>query len=400
MTPIVEQLEWSEQGRKNGRNKFGLGATVRVSPRWEGVQDREMKNSTRLTRQLRTAAACLSLFGITAAEAQVTASPSSGGVSAFVSDSAFSTYLSTVRGRAIAQGVRPATVDAAFAGLTPNSRVIALDQNQPGGNFDSPIPAFEPYRVKHVDAARIRRGRTAYAANRGKLMAIERETGVPEAIMVAIYGHETNYGAYTGDFDLIRSLATLAYEGRRRSLFEPELIASLKMLDRGVPRSRLVGSYAGATGYPQFLPSVYLRAARDGDGDGRSDIWSSEADALASIGNYFVQAGWRPGEPWGVAVTVPASLDRGRIANRSVAARCPRVMERHSRWLSMAEWRAIGIVPVGRALADNAMATLLEPDGPGKTAYLLTSNYRVILDYNCSNFYALSVGLLADAVSY
>ncbi|HEX7822780.1 MAG TPA: lytic murein transglycosylase [Sphingobium sp.] len=316
------------------------------------------------------------------------------------SDGAFSAYLAGVRTRAVAQSVRSATVDGAFAGLTPNARVIALDQSQPGGSFDSAIPAFEPYRVKHVDTARITRGRTAYAANRGKLMAIERETGVPEAIMVAIYGHETNYGSYTGDFDLIRSLATLAYEGRRRDLFEPELIAVLKMLDRGIPRARLVGSYAGATGYPQFLPSVYLRAARDGDGDGRADIWSNEADALASIGNYFVRAGWRPGEPWGVAVAVPAGFDRARVANRTVAARCPRVMERHSRWLSMAEWRALGIVPVGsRALPDGALATLLEPDGPGKTAYLLTSNYRVILDYNCSNFYALSVGLLADAVA-
>nr|WP_234151597.1 lytic murein transglycosylase [Sphingobium sufflavum] len=356
-------------------------------------------NPARLTRQIRTIAACLMLFGISAADAQGPFAATRGsGVAS--SDSAFSAYLAQVRGRALAQGVRSATLDSAFYGLTPNPRVITLDQGQPGGSFDSAIPAFEPYRVKHVDAARIRRGRTAYAANRGKLGAIERETGVPEAIMVAIYGHETNYGSYTGDFDLIRSLATLAYEGRRRDLFEPELIAALKMLDRGVPRARLVGSYAGATGYPQFLPSVYLRVARDGDGDGRVDIWSSEADALASIGNYFVKAGWRPGEPWGVAVAVPAGLDRARIANRTAAPRCPRVMERHSRWLTMAEWRALGVAPVGgRSLPDTALATLLEPDGQGRTAYLLTSNYRVILDYNCSNFYALSVGLLADAVA-
>jgi lytic murein transglycosylase len=285
-------------------------------------------------------------------------------------------------------------------GLTPNPRVVALDQSQPGGGPGTGIPSFEPYRVKHLDAARINRGRVAYANNRGRLAAIERETGVPESIMVAIYGHETNYGSYTGDFDLIRSLATLAYEGRRRDLFEPELIATLQMLDRGVPRSRLVGSYAGATGYPQFLPSVYLRAARDGDGDGRIDIWSSEADALASIANYFVKAGWRPGQPWGIPVIVPATIDRTRIGNLTTAPRCPRVMERHSRWLTMAEWRALGIAPAsGRTLSDATFATLLEPDGPGRTGYLLTSNYRVILDYNCSNFYALSVGLLADAVA-
>lgn len=314
-------------------------------------------------------------------------------------EAGFRSYLETLRPKASAMGIRSATLDSVFPTLTPNPRVIQLDQSQPGGGAYSPIPNFEPYRLKHVDAARISRGRTAYLANRARLSRIEAETGVPEEIMVAIYGHETNYGSYTGDFDLIRSLATLSYEGRRRSLFEPELLATLKMLDNGVPRSRLVGSWAGATGYPQFLPSVYLRLGKDGDGDGRVDIWNSEADALASIANYFVNAGWRRGQPWGVAVSVPAGFDRGSVTARTAPARCPRVFNRHSRWLTMAEWRSRGIVPTGAGWpADSVMATLLEPDGPGKTAYLLTSNYRAILDYNCSNFYALSVGLLADAV--
>nr|WP_255326337.1 lytic murein transglycosylase [Sphingobium sp. EM0848] len=314
-------------------------------------------------------------------------------------DPGFQAYLESIRPRARAMGIRDATLNDVFATLTPNPRVVQLDQNQPGGGAYAPIPNFEPYRRQHVDAARISRGRTAYLSNRARLARIEAETGVPEEIMVAIYGHETNYGAYTGDFDLIRSLATLSYEGRRRSLFEPELLATLKMLDNGVPRSRLVGSWAGATGYPQFLPSVYLRLGKDGDGDGRVDIWNSEADALASIANYFVHAGWRRGQPWGIAVSVPAGLDRMSITARTNPARCERVFNRHSRWLSMAEWRRMGVVPTGGSWpADRVMATLLEPDGPGKTAYLLTSNYRAILDYNCSNFYALSVGLLADAV--
>ena len=314
-------------------------------------------------------------------------------------DQGFRTYLESLRPKAQAMGIRGATLDAVFPVLTPNPRVIQLDRNQPGGGVYSPIPNFEPYRQKHVDAARISRGRITYQANRARLARIEAETGVPEEIMVAIYGHETNYGAYTGDFDLIRSLATLAYEGRRRTLFEPELLATLKMLDNGVPRSRLIGSWAGATGYPQFLPSVYLRLGKDGDGDGRVDIWNSEADALASIANYFVNAGWRKGQPWGIAVSVPSGLNRASVAARTSPARCPRVFNRHSRWLSMAEWRRLGIIPAaGPWPADNVQATLLEPDGPGKTAYLLTSNYRAILDYNCSNFYALSVGLLADAV--
>jgi lytic murein transglycosylase len=313
---------------------------------------------------------------------------------------AFQAYLAQVRTRAIAEGVRPDTATRELAGLTVNPRVIELDRGQPGNPGNTSISPFAPYRIEHVDAQRIGRGRSVYQAQRARLQAIERDTGVPEAIMVAIWGHETNYGSYTGNFDLIRSLASLAYEGRRRSLFEPELIAALKMIDKGVTRAQLKGSWAGATGNPQFLPSIYLRLARDGDGDGRADIWNSQADTLASIANYFANAGWRPGQPWGVAVGVPAGFDRSTIANRLVSPRCPRVFQRHSAWHSMAEWRALGLTPMGRAWpADDVQATLIEPDGPGNTAYLLTGNYRVILDYNCSNFYALSVGLLADAVA-
>lgn len=346
-------------------------------------------------------AVCAALTLSTGA-AQAQSAPSSAIVQPIPSqtseDASFRAYLDVVRSKALGEGVRSATIDAAFAGLTVNPRVIQLDQGEPTP-ANAPIPAFAPYRERHVDTARITRGRRAYVANRGRLASIEQQTGVPESVMVAIYGHETNYGSFVGDFDLVRSLATLAYEGRRRSLFEPELIAILKLLDRGIPRSTLVGSYAGATGYPQFLPSVYLRMARDGDGDGRADIWASEADALASIANYFVKSGWRAGQSWGIPVAVPAGLNTASLANRTVPPRCPRVFDRHSRWLTMAEWRALGVVPSGgRTLGDTVLATLLEPDGRGNTAYLLTSNYRAILDYNCSNFYALSVGLLADAV--
>lgn len=296
-------------------------------------------------------------------------------------------------------GIRPETLEAIAPTLTVNQRVISLDRAQPGGSFDGPIPPFEPYRQQHVTPSLIAKGRVAWENNRPLLGRVEQETGVPESIMVAIFGHETSYGTFTGGFDLLRSLATLAYEGRRRDLFEPEFLATLKLLEMGIPREKLVGSWAGATGYPQFLPSVYLRVARDADGDGRPDIWRSQADALASIAQYFVDAGWRKGQAWGMAVNVPSSLDRANIANRTTPPRCLRAFERLSRWLTVKEWRGLGVMPQDTPrLADDTLAMLLEPDGPGRTAYLLTSSYRAILDYNCSNFYALSVGLLADAV--
>ncbi|OYY90629.1 MAG: lytic transglycosylase [Sphingomonas sp. 28-66-16] len=316
-------------------------------------------------------------------------------------ESGFQAFLGTLRTQAEARGITRATLDSVLPGLTFNARVIELDRAQPGANPNAPIPDFEPYRARHVDSARINRGRQVYLAQRSRLARIEQETGVPESIMVAIWGHETNYGDVTGNFDLPRALASLAYEGRRRDLFSGEFLAVLEMMDRGVPREQLKGSWAGATGNPQFLPSIYLRLARDGDGDGKADIWTSDADTLASIANYFVNAGWRAGEPWGLAVSVPGNLDRAAVRNRTTAPRCARVFERHSAWRTMAEWRAMGIVPLNRSWpADRIQATLLEPDGPGKPGYLLTSNYRVILDYNCSNFYALSVGLLADAVDH
>jgi membrane-bound lytic murein transglycosylase B len=309
----------------------------------------------------------------------------------------FRSYLAAVRQRALLEGVTPATLDRVFPSITYNDRVVRLDRQQPEGASSAPVPNFAPYRARHVDAERISRGRAKYAQLRPLLQRIEDETGVPEEIMIAIYGHETNYGSVTGNFNAPEALASLAYEGRRRALFEGELIAALKMIDKGVPQYAITGSWAGALGKPQFLPSVYLRLARDGDGDGFADIWRSEVDAMTSIANYFVNAGWRRGEVWGFAVNVPETVNRGVMRSLMTSPRCPRVFARHSQWLTIAEWRQLGISPQrGFWPNDSMMATLIEPDGVGNTAYLLGGNYRVILDYNCSNFYALSVGLLAD----
>ncbi len=312
----------------------------------------------------------------------------------------FQSFVESLTTQARLQGVSERTLSSVMPTLSYNQRVVDLDRAQPGGAPNGPIPMYAPYRASHVDAARISRGRAKYEDLRGLLQRVEQQTGVPESIMVAIWGNETNYGVVRGNFDLPNSLATLAYEGRRRALFTQEFIASLKMLDRGFSRDYIKGSWAGATGHSQFLPSVYLKLGRDGDGDGRADIWGSEADALASIANYFVNAGWRPGLAWGMAVSVPNELSRASIAARTRSPRCLRVFDRHSQWKTVSEWRQLGVMRTsGAFLRDTDLATLIEPDGQGSTAYLLTGNYRVILDYNCSNFYGLSVGLLSDAVA-
>jgi lytic murein transglycosylase len=298
------------------------------------------------------------------------------------------------------QGVSAATVQAYVPNLTKNERIIELERTEPiARSTGGVVGALAPYLQSHVTASLIRRGRDNYAEHYDALRNLDARYGVDPAVLMAIWGLETSYGTVTGSTDLLQALASLGYYGRRRDFFENEFVATLKLIDQGVPRWRLKGSWAGATGYPQFMPSVVLRLRADGDGDGYSDIWANEMDGLASIATYLRDAGWKPNVPWGIRVRTPATLNRAAIASRTTAPRCPQVYRRHSRWLTMREWRALGVTPLGRSLPDNEMASLIEPDGPDSTAYLATANYRAILDYNCSNFYAISVGVLADAIA-
>ena len=300
-------------------------------------------------------------------------------------------------------GVRPDTVAANVPGLRTNWTAIRMESSEPGSaSTDAGVVyAIAPYIRRHVNPTMISRGRANYREHYSTIHGLEAKTGVEPTILLAIWGHETSYGTVTGNHDLLEALASLGYHGRRRDFFEAEFIAALKLMDQGVPRWRLKGSWAGATGYPQFMPSAVLRLRADGDGDGVANIWSNEFDGLASIAMYLRDAGWKPGIPWGVEVRIPANLNRAAIVSRVVAPRCPQVFRRHSKWLTMREWRALGVVPYAGTshIPDNELATLFEANAPPANGYLLTANYRAILDYNCSNFYAMSVGLLADEIA-
>jgi peptidoglycan lytic transglycosylase B len=318
---------------------------------------------------------------------------------AYAAQSGFEAYKGYLMYRARQQGVREATIQAHVPTLSLNSRVIQLDRAQsPSSNGSNSNPSLAPYLRQHVTPSLISRGQARYSSHWPRLSQVYTRYGVDPAVLMAIYGKETSYGRVNGGFDLLEALASLAYDGRRRQLFESEFLAALKLVDQGVPRWRLKGSYAGATGYPQFMPSVVLRLRADGDGDGYADIWNNEVDALASIANYLRDAGWKAGVRWGVAARVPPTLNRSAIRSTIAPTRCPAVFRRHSRWMTVREWRALGVVPYG-SLPDSEMATLMEPNGPDATGYLLTNNYRAILEYNCSNFYAMSVALLADAIA-
>jgi lytic murein transglycosylase len=332
------------------------------------------------------------------AEAQVSGAPAAAQPSEGFA-AGFASYKSYLVQRAAQAGITDAALLAAIPLLPLNLRAIELDRAQrptPGMSLRS--PPMRPHLRQHVTPSLIRRGQVLQHRLWPQLWRIEQQYGVDAPTLLAIYGKETSYGAYTGNFDLIEVLASLAYEGRRRDMFEAEFIAGLKLLQTGVPRATLRGSYAGATGLPQFMPTVVLRLRADGDGDGIADIWRNEVDALASIANYFRDAGWKRGLRWGGPVSVPASLDRAGIRNPQEAARCPAVFRRHSLPLSIADWRARGAV-FSVAFPESETATLIEPGGEGEKPYLLTSNYRAILSYNCSNAYALSVALLSDAIA-
>jgi lytic murein transglycosylase len=310
------------------------------------------------------------------------------------------TYKLRLAALARLQGVRESTIRTYVPGLDRNDDVIRLERTEPiahtSGGVISPLA---PYLRSHVTHSLIARGRSNYRDHYNGLRRIDARYGVEPSVLMAIWGLETSYGRVTGNTDLLNALASLGYYGRRRQMFENEFVAALKLIDLGVPRRELKGSWAGATGYPQFMPSVALRLRADGDGDGYADIWDNELDGLASIAAYMRDAGWKPNVPWGIAVRTPRSLNRQAIASRTAPPRCPQVYRRLSRWLTMREWRALGVTPIGRSIPDNEMASLLEPDGPDSRAYLLTTNYRSILDYNCSNFYGISVGVLADAIA-
>jgi membrane-bound lytic murein transglycosylase B len=312
---------------------------------------------------------------------------------------AFAAFLTQYRSEAAARGLDAAWIDATLAGANLVPRVIGADRSQPG-SAARPI-RFPEYLAAKFHGDRIPHGQRRFTEQAELLAAAETQTGVPAAIIAAVWGIETSYGRVMGRYDLPSAVATLAFEGRRRDLFIRELDALVRMVGEGrVPREQLKGSWAGAFGQTQFLPTSYLAHGQDGDGDGKVDLWVSQADVFASIGNYLRHAGWQRGEAWGFRTLVPDGFARAAVTAAEPPTRCINPLSRHSALKPASEWRALGFTPVNAAWpADTVPMSLIEPDGEGQGAYLVTASYRAILGYNCSNMYALSVTLLSDAIS-
>jgi membrane-bound lytic murein transglycosylase B len=298
------------------------------------------------------------------------------------SNIAFDRWLAGFRERAIAQGIRPDVIDAAFAGIRYNTDVIEKDRNQ--SEFTKQI---WDYLDSAASADRVRNGRAALQANAALLAQIERRYGVEAEVVTAIWGLESAYGTYRGSTPIIEALATLAYDGRRGPFFEQQLIAALRIAQDGDVSPRgMTGSWAGAMGHTQFIPTSYLAHAQDFDGDGKRNIWSDDpADALASTAAYLAEFGWTKGQPWGVEVRLPEGFDYSQTGERIKK--------------SPADWAAKGVRNTeGNRVPNHGQASILLPAGARGAAFMIFDNFHVIERYNTADAYVIGVGHLSDRI--
>lgn len=296
----------------------------------------------------------------------------------------FATWLGSLREEAKRRGVSARTIDDALSGVEPLPRVLELDRRQPEVTL-----TFEQYIARVVNGARAETGRQRLRENRELLSRVSERFNVQPRFIVALWAIETDFGRLTGTFSVIQALATLAYDGRRSSFFREELFHALRILDRtGLPSRDLKGSWAGAMGQSQFMPSSYNAYAVDFDGDGRPDIWSSRPDVFASIANYLSKVGWRMDETWGRDVRLPAGFDNALVDDRRLQKPAK----------SLAEWQALGVRKAdGSNLPQrDVKGWIVRPGGDSGAALLVYANYRALLHWNRSLFFATAVGYLAD----
>lgn len=296
----------------------------------------------------------------------------------------FEQWLNGVRQDAQRQGVSEQTINLALRDVKPIPRVIELDRKQPEGRM-----TFSEYYTKVISKQRIDQGRYFYKKHRSELERAAQKYGVPANYIVALWGIETSYGNNTGGFKVIPALATLAYDGRRSEFFRKELLNALKILDAGhISHGNMKGSWAGAMGQNQFMPSSFHAFAVDGNNDGKRDIWTSLPDVFASTANYLSKSGWKEDERWGREVKVPQGLPES-LTGLKVKK-------------SLNEWKGMGITLPGGApipTAPGIKASLVAPDGLAGRTFLVYDNYRVIMKWNKSTYFATSVGLLADQIT-
>ncbi|MBS3980943.1 MAG: lytic murein transglycosylase [Rhodobacteraceae bacterium] len=343
---------------------------------------RLFEKSCKILRSILVAPGLAVALGFGAGQAQtILPDPLAGVEEAMGSQAGLDAWVQGFRSRALEAGVSPATFDAAMRGVEFNPKVVERDRNQ--NEFSKTI---WDYLDTAVSEDRVALGLKAIERNRALLERVEAEYGVEGEVLAAIWGLESAYGTYRGDLPVLGSLATLAYEGRRGAFFEAELIAALQIVEGGHVE-RLSGSWAGASGHTQFMPSSWQKFAVDFDGDGKRNLWGDDpADALASTANYLRHWGWTKGQPWGVEVTLPEGFDHDQTTERVVKP--------------VAEWQAMGVRTVsGADLPDHGPGSILLPGGQRGAAFLIWPNFQVIEKYNTADAYVVAIGSLSDRLA-
>ena len=302
----------------------------------------------------------------------------------------FDEWLTALKAEAIERGIAAELVERAFTGIQPVEQILERDRTQAEFALD-----LEAYLKRRLTPQTIKIAQQMYTKHRDVLRKVEKTYGVPARIVVSIWGLESNFGRFAGVRPTIPALVTLAYDPRRGAMFRDELFNALQIVNRGdIPLEQLKGSWAGALGQPQFLPSSYLEYAQDFDGDGSKDIWTSRADVFASIAFYLQKHGWKGGEAWGREIRIPSQLKEATLAipRREAGCRAQKLMTDPR---PVTEWRKMGL----RTAADAALPRSEMPASmvaAGTRTFLLYDNYEALLGYNCAHSYALSVALLAD----
>lgn len=306
----------------------------------------------------------------------------------------FEDWLADLRKEALALGISERTVEAALSGVEPLPVVVERDRTQ----AERVLPLDE-YLRRRLDRKTVRTARAMAARHRALLTRVSRRYRVPSSLIVSVWGLESNFGRFSGVRPTVAALATLAYDDRRGSLFRGELFDALRILDRGdIEIGQMKGSWAGAMGQPQFMPSSYLRFAQDFDEDGKTDVWRSQADVFASIANYLARHGWQAGAGWGRSVTLPAAPAEGIAAAAPLRTSGCAATREMTEALPWSKWKTLGVRLSG-AQTPPAAKTAASLVRAGSRAFLVFDNYHAILDYNCAHAYALGVALLSDRIS-
>ncbi|EKT62724.1 lytic murein transglycosylase [Providencia burhodogranariea] len=301
--------------------------------------------------------------------------------------SQFPAYVELLKEHALAQGIKPSTIERGFANIHFIERVVKADKGQPEKRA---TVTLDSYLKNVLPASRINAGAEKYRENEALLNAMSKRYGVPPQYIVSLWGLESGFGRSQGKEDVISALATLSFEGRREALFSKQILAALEIMDKGyIPEEQqLKGSWAGAMGQSQFMPTSYLAYAADGDGDGKMDIWNNKADVFASIANYLSTEGWQSSLPWGYQVNLPTNFDKQLEGVKAEQGK------------TVAQWEQLGVkLPAFIQLSPDVKTWVVIPDDPQGRTYLVTENFRTIMHWNRSYYFALSVCLMADGVA-